>query len=117
MFASIRNLFRGSDRHSKSAAKSRLQFVLVQDRAGLTTEEMTAFKQELLEVIERYFEIDHHGFDIDYQRSGESTTLLINSPVIVRRASTSDASNGTHVRGQRRGKGKKARTDQATSSA
>jgi cell division topological specificity factor len=70
---------------SKSLAKSRLSFVLVQDRTGLTNEELAKFKREMIEVIDRYFVIDEHGFDISYQRDNDTTTLLINSPIIVRR--------------------------------
>jgi cell division topological specificity factor len=70
---------------SKSLAKSRLSFVLVQDRTGLTPEEMTRFKKELVGVIEKYFQIEEDGFDIAYKRETDSTTLLINSPVVVRR--------------------------------
>ncbi len=75
----------GSDKKSKSLAKSRLHFVLVQDRTGLTNEEMSNFRSEMVEVMQRYFVIDEQGFDIDYQRDGETTTLLINSPVVVKR--------------------------------
>lgn len=90
MFTALKGLFFGSskattDRSSKSLAKSRLSFVLVQDRTGLTPEEMTKFKREMVDVIEKYFEIDEHGFDITYKRETDTTTLLINSPVIVRR--------------------------------
>ena len=69
---------------SKEQAKSRLHFVLVQDRTGLSNEDMRQFKSELVEVIERYFTINENEFDITYQRDGDSTTLLINSPVVVR---------------------------------
>ena len=55
------------------------------DRTGLTNSELADFRVELVEVIQRYFEIDEHGFDIDYEREGDSTRLVINSPVIVRR--------------------------------
>jgi cell division topological specificity factor len=83
----LRKLFTGraADGNSKSLAKSRLSFVLVQDRTGLTPEEMTKFKKELVGVIEKYFQIDEDGFDIAYKRETDSTTLLINSPVVVRR--------------------------------
>ena len=39
----------------------------------------------MLKVIEKYFVIDKSGFDIAYKRAGETTTLYINSPIIVRR--------------------------------
>ena len=90
MFTALRDFIFGSDRSlngnsSKDLARSRLSFVLVQDRTGLTPEEMTRFKREMVDVIEKYFEIDERGFDISYKRETDTTTLLINSPVIVRR--------------------------------
>ncbi len=86
MFATIRDLFQAR-RRSNVVAKSRLQLVLVQDRAGLTNEELAQFRREMMEVIQRYFVIDESGFDVNYQRSDDATTLLINSPIIVRRDS------------------------------
>lgn len=74
-----------SESSSKSVARSRLHFVLVQDRTGLTNEEMTKFKKELVAVIQRYFTITEDGFDVSYKRESDSTTLVINSPVKVRR--------------------------------
>ena len=85
MFGGLRRLF-GGGAESKSVAKSRLHFVLVQDRTGLSNEEMLRFKREMVEVIERYFVIDKDAFDVKYERESESTVLVINSPVIARRA-------------------------------
>ncbi|MCB0321383.1 MAG: cell division topological specificity factor MinE [Bdellovibrionales bacterium] len=84
MLGFIKKIF-GSSGESKSTAKSRLHFVLVQDRTGLSNDQMAKFRGELVEVIQRYFIIDEQGFDIDYERSGETTKLIINSPVVVRR--------------------------------
>lgn len=70
---------------SKTKARSRLHFVLVQDRSGLTSEDMAQFKSELVDVIGKYFEIDKQNFDVAYERDASSTTLLINSPVKVKR--------------------------------
>ncbi len=97
MFRGLKNLLFGASAQStsssgnsrsvsKSLAKSRLHFVLVQDRTGLSTDDMTNFKREMVEVIERYFVIEDRELDISYKRDTESTTLLINSPVRVRRA-------------------------------
>lgn len=85
MFNLIRSLITGDGSRSKSSAKSRLHFVLVQDRTGLNNEELASFKKEMVEVIERYFVIDESGFDIDYKRDSDLTTLVINSPIVVRR--------------------------------
>lgn len=84
MFGALRERFFKTSSSNK-AAKSRLQFVLVQDRAGLNGEDMKAFREELMEVIDRYFEVHKEGFDVSYQKNGEITTLLINSPVVIKR--------------------------------
>ena len=72
-------------KRSRNLAKNRLQFVLVQDRAGLKSDELAQFKKELMTVIQKYFVIDEQGFDISYKRSNETTTLLINSPILIKR--------------------------------
>lgn len=71
---------------SNQTAKSRLHFVLVQDRTGLSSEEMASFRESLVDVIDKYFEIDREAFDISYKREGEETALVINSPVVVKKA-------------------------------
>jgi cell division topological specificity factor len=81
----LRQRFFGNGQQSKALAKSRLSFVLVQDRTGLTNDEMGDFKKELIGVIAKYFVIDERGFDITYKRDTDMTTLLINSPVVVKR--------------------------------
>jgi cell division topological specificity factor len=86
VFNALKKRLFGNDSASKAVAKSRLHFVLVQDRTGLTNEEMAGFREEMVKVIEKYFVIDKEGFDIKYHRLADTTTLLINSPVIVRRA-------------------------------
>lgn len=96
MFKALRKKLFGESNDSKDLAKSRLHFVLVQDRTGLTNEEMAGFREEMVKVIEKYFVIDKEGFDIKYHRLAETTTLLINSPVIVRRANS--ASNSKNNR-------------------
>jgi cell division topological specificity factor len=67
---------------SKNQAKGRLHLVLVQDRTGLSGDEMGTFKSDLLAVLKRYFVIDDGGLDVQYQRESNSTTLVINSPVL-----------------------------------
>ena len=49
---------------STTNAKSRLHFVLVQDRAGLQPEELNSFRREMIEVINKYFQINEENFDI-----------------------------------------------------
>ncbi len=102
MFAALKQKIFGSNSSSKGLAKSRLHFVLVNDRTGLTGDEMAQFKRELVGVIERFFEINPEGFDVSYKREEGMTTLLINSPVLVRRKELTESTSAT-------GTGKKKR--------
>ena len=90
MIAALKKFFstNGSShgvRESKNLAKSRLSFVLVQDRTGLTQDEISNFKKEMVAVIEKYFVFDETGLDVSYKRETDSTMLIINSPVVVKR--------------------------------
>lgn len=93
------------DKDTSSTARNRLHFVLVQDRAGLNTDELAQFKREMISVIENYFVIDENGFDISYKRSRETTTLLINSPIIVRRQEAVKGIVGARAKGSKASKG------------
>jgi cell division topological specificity factor MinE len=93
VFNALKKKLFGESNESRETAKSRLHFVLVQDRTGLTNEEMAGFREEMVKVIEKYFVIDKEGFDIKYHRLADTTTLLINSPVIVRRSGSSSKSS------------------------
>ena len=97
MFNALKKKLFGESNESKETAKSRLHFVLVQDRTGLTNEEMAGFREEMVKVIEKYFVIDKEGFDIKYHRLADTTTLLINSPVIVRRSTSGSSSKSARV--------------------
>ena len=85
MFKSLTNRLFRSNNESKSSAKSRLHFVLVQDRTGLSNEHLAAFRKEMIDVIQKFFVIDESGFDVSYKRETGMTTLVINSPIVVRR--------------------------------
>ena len=69
---------------SKQTAKNRLQMVLVQDRSGLSSEEMDLFRREIVDVIAKYFMLDKKSLEIEWQRSDSSTALIINTPVVGR---------------------------------
>ncbi len=102
MFSVLKKLFSKKEVtvKSKTEAKSRLQFVLVQDRVGLCNEDLANFRKELLCVIEKYFIVNEKDFAIDYRREGNSTRLSINSPVVIRRDFKKDFNKA--VRNQRR---------------
>ena len=79
----LRNIssFLFNKRLSTVTAKNRLQMVLVQDRSGLSPNEMDNFKRDLLDVISKYFSIETSELEVDWRRSETETSLLINTPI------------------------------------
>ncbi len=73
----LRSLFKSKE--SKANARSRLEVVLVQDRSGLSSKEMKKFKKELLETMQKYFVIEKKDLDIEWQRDGNTTALVVNT--------------------------------------
>ena len=50
--------------NSKQAAKERLHLVLMQDRANVSADFLELMKQEIIEVIKKYIEIDEKEIDV-----------------------------------------------------
>lgn len=69
---------------SKQNAKNRLQMVLVQDRSGLSGNDMDAFREDIIAVIGKYFVLKDTGVEIEWQRENSCTALVINTPIEVK---------------------------------
>jgi len=67
---------------SSEVAKKRLRFVLVQDRLNLSPERMKQLREELIEVISKYVEIDRDGIDIVLTGDGRQNLLRTDVPVV-----------------------------------
>ena len=69
MFENIVNFFKGlgkskEDSKSKDAAKERLHLVLMQDRANISADFLALMKQEIIEVIKKYIDVDENAIDV-----------------------------------------------------
>ncbi|WP_223174512.1 cell division topological specificity factor MinE [Halanaerobium congolense] len=69
------------DKKSKSVAKERLQFILVQDRVKLTPDEMDAMRDELIGVLSKYIDVDSQKIEMDVKREDDMTALVANFPL------------------------------------
>ena len=70
MFESIMNFLKKITKKeeqtlkSKDAAKERLHLVLMQDRANVSADFLDLMKQEIIEVIKKYIDIDENAMDV-----------------------------------------------------
>ena len=59
---------------SGSVAKDRLKLLLVSDRADCSPDVMEAIKNDIIQVISKYMEIDAEGLDIQITQTESETT-------------------------------------------
>lgn len=71
MFEGITNFFKrvlkpgqALDESSKDTAKERLHLVLMQDRANVSADFLDLMKQEIIDVIKKYIEVDEKEIDV-----------------------------------------------------
>lgn len=71
----------GQKPKSADQAKERLKLVLIHDRTDLTSQELEAMKNELLEVISRYVDIDPAAVRINMAQEGREQRLVADIPL------------------------------------
>ena len=69
MFENIVKFFKNfgkndNETKSKDAAKERLHLVLMQDRANISADFLALMKQEIIEVIKKYIDVDENAIDV-----------------------------------------------------
>lgn len=71
----------GQKTKSAGQAKDRLKLVLINDRTDMTSEQLESLKNELLEVISRYIDIDPSAVNITMSQEGREQRLLADIPL------------------------------------
>lgn len=74
--------WKSSKQTSSQAAKKRLKFAIVYDNLEVSDEILDALKSDIIDVISKYFEIDKKGISLDIDRSDESSSLVLNTPIL-----------------------------------
>ncbi len=67
---------------TKVTAKNRLRTVLMQDRVGFSERAMQMLKDDLIESISRYLEIEEESFDLSIDATESATILNLSIPVL-----------------------------------
>lgn len=93
MFENVVKFFKGLGKNentakSKDAAKERLHLVLMQDRANISADFLALMKQEIIEVIKKYIDVDENAIDVRLtnKSNDDGTTgapvLYANIPIV-----------------------------------
>ncbi|MBQ8848462.1 MAG: cell division topological specificity factor MinE [Candidatus Gastranaerophilales bacterium] len=67
---------------TKVIAKSRLRTVLMQDRVGFSERAMQMLKDDMIDSISKYLEIDVDSFDLSIDANENATILNLSIPVL-----------------------------------
>jgi cell division topological specificity factor len=82
----ISGLFGSGGAHPKDVpsgqtAKERLSFILVHDRVDIGPGRMDQMRQDMIEVIKKYFEINESQIELKLENDEGSTALLATVPI------------------------------------
>lgn len=67
---------------SKNIAKERLRLVLVHDRASISPQMLNKLKEDLIQVISNYMDIDESSMEVNLSQDDREVALVANIPVM-----------------------------------
>lgn len=67
--------------NSRDHAKSRLKLIIAHDRACINPDMMAAMREEILDVVARYVEVDREEMEFSLSNDDRMTSLTANLPI------------------------------------
>ena len=77
----LTKLFNKDAAGSKDVARERLRLVLIHDRGVASPELINALKEDLIEVIQQYMDIDVESLLVNLENDNDSMALIANIPI------------------------------------
>lgn len=82
LYDKVLSFFTMNQPETKSVAKSRLKTVLMQDRVGFSERAMQMLKDDMINTISKYLEINVDSFDLSIDAKEDTTILNFSIPVV-----------------------------------
>ncbi|HWQ74174.1 MAG TPA: cell division topological specificity factor MinE [Syntrophomonas sp.] len=81
MLELISRIFGKESNTSKDIARERLRLVLVHDRSMVSPEVISLLRDDLIQVIQKYMDIDLEGLMVNIEGEDNSVALIANIPI------------------------------------
>ena len=78
----LKKLFGGGSEGSGQKAKDRLRIVLIHDRTDISPQLLDSLRDEIVQVLTKYMEIDTQKIEIDLDHDEKAVALVANIPVL-----------------------------------
>jgi len=72
---------RNGNKNSRQEAKRRLQVVIAHDRASIAPDIIAAMREEILDVVARYVDINRDEMEFGLENNDRLTALTVNLPI------------------------------------
>lgn len=82
LYDKVLSFFTSAQPETKNIAKNRLKAVLMQDRVGFSERAMQMLKDDMIDTISKYLEINVDSFSLSIDATEEETVLNFSIPVV-----------------------------------